>query len=793
MCIGCKQRGTTCRSQEFDDENAPEPGQKPDPPIARRLDRLEQMMERLVDKIVPDEAGASAPSASQQHEIRRSHSGSSSSGPSPRRRESSIDILEASAATSEGPIAALLAMRHESVHRRGPSESGHIPTPALTSAEPSTPTLPITATPQGTESRPVTSLGGQTFPPLHKHFWTCNTLRSVIPPPSALDAIITASPGASYVVSLCYSDAERRQGRIEPTSSIAVTPSVSAHPLRLAKKALQILICLQQLPPTFDWDSLNVGGPMTETMARLLNSAILVTSNDDLVGYAEGIECLILQGCYHANSGNLRKAWALARRALALAQMMGFDKCPSNAFRSCDPSADPRHGTSADVLWWKIVHWERSLSLLLGLSAGSQGNEFASARACEQDTPIDRLEKAHAVLSARISGRNDNHHRNPARHQANYALTQEIDLELEAATKAMPPGWWNDETPPRPHPSAPQEALWDANADANAAARTLLLQIEHHTLLLLLHAPYMLRDPASPRYDYSKATCASAARDLLARFLALRGGAHATAATATCCCRRADYAALLAAMTLCLSYLGRRRTEPAWDTSRIRADAEVVEGARRCLERVARANANGGDRLAREAVGIIEQLARIVDAALATWLRAGEGEGRDVARRASETFVGRDSEREGDRERELRFSVPYLGSIHIKIPSGLTTSPSSSSLFYPPPTDRRGSSGGGGGGATHHRRHPSSATSALERMALSPSWIVSPTPAPAPLHEAPALEAGLVRLTPYDEPASSGAGGDGIGGTEPDLMAGAEEWALQGVDAAFWSLFEGTS
>lgn len=588
---------------------------------------------------------------------------------------------------------------------------------------------------------------------------------------------------------MCYSDAERRQGRIEPTSSIGAIPSVSAHPLRFAKKALQILICLQQLPPTFDWDSLNVGGPMSETMTRLLNSATLVTSNDDLIGYAEGIECLILQGCYHANSGNLRKAWTLARRALALALIMGIDKGPSNAFRSCDPNADPRHGTSADVLWWKIAHWERSLSLLLGLSVGSQGNEFASARSCEHDTSIDRLEKAHAVLSARISGRNDNHHRNPARHQANYALTQEIDFELEAATRAMPPGWWDDEPPPRPHSSAPQEALWDANADTNVAARILLLQIEHYTLILLLHAPYMLRDPTSPRYDYSKATCASAARDLLTRFLVLRSGAHASAATATCCCRRADYAALLAAMTLCLSYLGRRRTEPIWDASRIRADAQVVEGARRCLERVARASTSGGDRLAREAVGIIEQLARIVDAALATWLRAGEweGEGRDVTRRSSETFVARDSDREGDRERELRFSVPYLGSVHIKIPGGHTASPSSSSLFYPP-TDRRGS---GGGGGTHHRRYPSSATSALERMALSPSWTVSPTP--GPLHEVPALEAGLVRFVPYDEPAPSGTGGDGTGGTEPDLMAGAEEWALQGVDAAFWSLFEGIS
>lgn len=739
-------------------------------------------MERLVDKIVPDDTTAPGPASSQQQEARRSHSGSSPDGSNPRRRHSSVDIIEGSAA-SEGPIAALLAMRHESVHRRGPSESGHIPTPALTSAEPSTPTLPTTATTQGTESRPMTSVGGQAFPPIHKSFWVSSTFRNILPPTPVLDAIVAASPGAPYAAGLCYSEAERLDGKIEPISFLAVVPPVSAHPLRFAKRALQILICIQQLPPTFDWDSLNLGASMAETTWRLLNTSILVTTNDDLIGYAEGIECLILQACSQANGGNLRKAWTLARRALSLAQMMGIDKGLSAAFRSCDPNANPHYRTSADVLWSKVVQWDRYLSLLLGLPVGSQGDEFASGKACENDTPIDRLEKAHAVLSARIIRHNDNHQRDPTRHQISYALTQEIDLELEAAAKAMPPGWWDD---PRFDAPASSEAVRDATARA-------VLQIQHFTLTILLHVPYMLRDPLSPRHDYSKTTCAAAARDLLRRLLALRG-AHDTSAHS--CCRHADYAGLLAAMTLCLSYLSRRRMEAAWEPVRLREDADMVERTRRRMEHIARAG-GGWDRPGRAAVTIIEQLAPIIDAAAASW---GEGAKPSSTTAAAQdpwlvTTMWRPTEVPAAPARDLHFSVPYLGAITIKMsgPNGGTSS-----------TDRQG---GYNHNHNHHRRHPSSATGALERMVIS-----SPTPAPGsfsssgarPPSSSSSLEPrppddglGIVQFAPYDDHAPFGtAGADAVGGSggvEPDFVAGGDEWGLQGVDGTYWLLFKGIS
>lgn len=695
-------------------------------------------MERLVDRIVPDETEAPVSSSSQAQEARRSLSGSLQGDASNERRAASIDVLDTTAA-SDGPIAALLAMRHESGHGREPSESGRIPTPALTSVEPAAPTIIAAVTPPGVSSRPSADSGETLLPPLNRHFWVCNALRNVVPPQAAVDVILAASPGAPYVVAMCYSEAERREGRSESISTISVPPSSTVHPLHLAKRALQILICIQQLPSGFDWETLGIDSPMIETMNRLSNTSTLVTSNDELIGYSEGIECLIFQGFYQANGGNLRRAWITARRALSLAQMMGIDKGHSVAFRSCDPNIKPHRGTSAGTLLSKVVSWERYLSLLLGLPIASQGIVLPSMT--DSSCPIDGLEKAHAALSARISERNASDQREPAHYLKLYALTQEIDLELEASAKCMPPKWWDA---PHLDSFADDERLWDTIAKT-------LAQIHHYTLILLLHVSYMMRDTSSPRYDYSKTTCVRAARQLLSRFLMAR--THTVSAYS---CRRVDYAGLIAVMTLCLSYLGKRQSE-VWENGRIREDLSLIENVRSRMEHISRAS---GDRLSREAVGIIDQLVPI------------------IAKAAGDAEVQLSGRKHSGGSKEIQFSVPFMGAVTIKMPDATELS----------------SAGWQGG----HRRHPSSATGALERMAIG-----------SPAHRQNVSENHIGTNTRYSEPGSvhfvpctplndhaplhPSAPGYNVPGWEqqPDFMADGEEWALQGVDAAYWSLFDG--
>lgn len=539
--------------------------------------------------------------------------------------------------------------------------------------------------------------------PSPKHFWVCTTLRNVIPSQTVTEAILAASPGAPCVPAICYSEAERRVGKVETLSSLAIKPSIVSHPLLLARRALQILICIQQLPPGFDYDALETGCPLADLTYRLSATALLATSNDELVGYAEGVECLLLQAYSLANSGSLRQSWLTVRRAMSLAQVMGMDIGHSAAFRSCDPKADPARRPSAHVLWYRLVFWDRYLSLLLGLPVGSQGNEFTSAETYKEDTPTERLEKVHTALSARILERNrcQKHQRDPLKKKTaplDYAVTQEIDLELEAAATTLPLGWWDA---PRLDSLSSQEVLWDA-ATRNAC------QIHHFTLLILLHVPYMLRDPSSPRFDYSKTTCMTSARELLTRFIN-----HRSLYVAASSCRRVDYAALIAAMTLCLAYLGRRKGE-RWD--RIREDVELVEATRRRMEHVVSLT---GDQLNKETVRTIESMMSILNNA-ATGTSPGSGLPAETS--------------------ELQFNVPYLGSVRIKMA----------------------------------RLNP-----------LAVGALMDPTFGSMDIFESPLLSHGVMEFAPYDDQAPFGMGAD------VDLTADGDNWALQGVDSAYWSLLEG--
>ncbi len=85
---------------------------------------------------------------------------------------------------------------------------------------------------------------------------------------------------------------------------------------------------------------------MTDIVANVTN---LVTSNDDMVGTGEGLQCLILQALWHANAGNIRKAWLSCRRALQFSQLIGLHRGDSRALQFVD--GDPKlHALSSTSL-----------------------------------------------------------------------------------------------------------------------------------------------------------------------------------------------------------------------------------------------------------------------------------------------------------------------------------------------------------------------------------------------------------------------------------------------------------
>lgn len=569
----------------------------------------------------------------------------------------------------------------------------------------------------------------------------CRTLQGLFPDQQDMNTIVRESPGVLFVTSLFYSNKDITEGNSEPLSHLTLIPPVSSHPTVLARRLLQVSICMQQLPPAFDTANLVMKSTIAQTMANIVSTVIdLVTSNDEVIGTAEGLECLILQGVWQANAGNLRKAWLSYRRALSLGQLMGIDRAGSHALKSADPRSNSKLQPSPESLWYRIIFCDRYFSLVLGLPIGAQDNSFASDEATARDTPAEKLEKFHTVIAGRIIDRNSN--KTP---QA-YATTQIIDCDLEAAAQNMARQWWAE---PILSPFATPAQIAQSTSHLN-------LQIHHFSLLVLLHLPYLLRDPSESRYDYSKATCVRSSREVLKRFISFRSLISSAFA-----CRHIDYAALMAAMTLLLSYLSPKpgtsaNPQPLATCGQREEDRKLVEVVRERMEHVAIVN---HDRLSRESADMVGQLMVILEAQSA-------GHGHSVSECGSAALE------------RLHLAIPYLGTISIH--------PNSSAMAAAPFAE-----GLTVGGAAHLL----CANSSANGLQHAPDAPLKPLATGG-------IEQAMDFNTTIEEPQFSP--GDYVANGMymefepqdenllfPDLMAEGDDWAFQGVDTTYWSLLNG--
>ncbi|KIH87522.1 c6 zinc finger domain containing protein [Sporothrix brasiliensis 5110] len=495
----------------------------------------------------------------------------------------------------------------------------------------------------------------------HRHL--SRMLVSLFPSQEDMNTIAAYSPKHNFL-SLFHSKHDIASGRCEPASKLREIPPMSLHPTAIARRLLQLTLCMQQMAPCF---ALQGKLQMKESLSAVINRIAgvvthTVTSNDELIGSVEGLECLVLLGEQQSNTGQLRKAWLSYRRAMSLAQLMGLDRGNTRALKSCDPTSDARLRPTPAAMWYRINACDRYVSLLLGLRAGCQDDDVyppsqqpGEKNSVEEDmdTPVEKLEKAHMIVAGRIIERNHS----KISLEKSYDVTQAIDAELQAAaSRNLGPTWWEV---PSYDPSSRPDFI------ANEMSRAVL-QIHHHCILILLHLPYMLRGehPAataakmmaasssaatsmceghgmgniptnvgntpndvgiSPQRNeamdesrscsgglaYSKATCLQSSRAVLKRFVTFRRLVNTAFS-----CRQVDYASLIAAMTLIIGYLGPRPTldsDPnvldAFDTQ-LRQDRAMVEQVRESMERLGKVN---NDKLSRESAATIQQLMPILD------------------------------------------------------------------------------------------------------------------------------------------------------------------------------------
>lgn len=72
-----------------------------------------------------------------------------------------------------------------------------------------------------------------------------------------------------------------------------VRTASQSHPIIIARLLLCIALCIQQLSRTFDQSPLELSAPLGDLMDKYVATVVTITSDDELIGTMEGIECLM--------------------------------------------------------------------------------------------------------------------------------------------------------------------------------------------------------------------------------------------------------------------------------------------------------------------------------------------------------------------------------------------------------------------------------------------------------------------------------------------------------------------
>lgn len=566
----------------------------------------------------------------------------------------------------------------------------------------------------------------------------------------------------------------------EKPASLLETPEPNLHPVLIAKHMLLLASFLQHLHPDLHEDIKGLSESPRAMSERLADLAIsLVTTKDDLLGSIEGLECVIMESVYQANVGNLRRSWVAGRRAVSIAQLMGLNRSDNRAQYHV---LDPKTQYQPQIMWFRILFLDRFLCLLLGLPQGCVDRSMASDAMLARYMPMERLEQVHCVVISRILERNGS---DPSSHDL--ALTRTLDLELQRAARSLPSKWWL-----APNldiaPTDSQALFWHT--------RRLFAQVLHYNLLNQLHLPYMLRFSSAERnYEYSRITCVNASREMLSRFIALRsfnGIAYS--------CRIVDFLALMAAMTLLLAHLDSHLSEAENHLAhQYQSDRAIIELVQESMREV---NNLSSDALSAQSADLLCRL-------LAIEVETTDGYPR-CARRVSVHEAGTETASpDQDDNAVVSVHIPYFGIIKIARegvsmagPETQFTIATTSRPAQMKAVDKFFSISAQGPNAEAHMHAPGFAEpsgmpngEAMAQLDTGRSHVDAPavmsdayanTQAQVETLSIPATGANDIAIhfapQPQDGLSDPMTQHEGY----PGLAAGAEDWAFQGVDLAFF-------
>jgi len=506
---------------------------------------------------------------------------------------------------------------------------------------------------------------------------------------------------------------------------------------------------------------LGLSEPAGVLMGRLVAAATTwVTTKGEMHESIECLVCIILEGVFQTNSGNLRRAWAVYRRAMAVAQLMGLHRTPLPQLKRIDSELS----SNPEFLWFRIVYMDRYLSLLLGLPQGTTDKNIGLTSTLQFEPPLGRFERQLMAISCRVLIRNEG-----VFNAADIASTQSIDSELLGVSKSMPASFWRPANSLQLIPGSPEALLETVRLSA---------QVYYYGLLIQAHLPYMMHEiDVNTDQGYSLNTCVNASREIMTRFIS-----HRAFNPMSSCSRPVDFFALLAAMTLLLAHLDvhQRRGAPSFLAHQRLSDRAMLDQA---LERMDVMSNVNGDATTEQSARLIRQILNI---------EADAAEGRSYTASSLRDDEESGQEGIGKNNEQVRLQIPYLGIIKIARQGPIAReSPAENSVDRKDQDDYVVSS----------QRH---ASSIALNSALPPPSIQSPTneqQTPSQMMSEDSIFSDAQSQQPmchkqsvlqYSHPLQD------YYTFQPNaelhsIAGGIDDWALQGVDMAFFdALMRGT-
>lgn len=382
----------------------------------------------------------------------------------------------------------------------------------------------------------------------------------------------------------------------------------SENPAEVAKMILCIAISIDQLPGNWDFSQLHLDGSPQELMERYIATVDqLITSDDEIAGTVDGVECMCLQVKYYINIGRPRRAWLVLRRAISFAQLLGLHRLV--AVKPTQP--DSQHARHIS-LWCHIFQADRYLALVLGLPLTIQ-SQFCDPCIPPIGQPTEHTEgDAFLLRMSPIAARVVDRNQDPS---LDFSLTLSIDQDLEELAQCAPEAWWGKINAPAPS----LEQHFDR----------LLSQFFFHLVRQLLHLPFMLKSSSDKRYQYSYTTALDSSRDLIRLYDALRG----SDAVGPFICKLVDFQAFNAATLILLNLYGYSRGSKK-NTEQDLSDSALVDTT---IEILRKASKEAGGIVAAQSLKALEMI----------------GEARHGC------------PDESNYQRTIKVSIPYFGTVTV--------------------------------------------------------------------------------------------------------------------------------